>query len=601
MKKRCMLAFGLCLAGTLFGAEWFVSPARGDDAGNGSAAAPWRTFAPLNAKVLGPGDVVHVTEPGTLGASLAPKGGGSAERPARVVFAPGDYAWEHAALLRRTYHISNTNDAPHEPKAVAILLEGVRHLRIEGEGATLFARGKQVHAALRGCEGIVFTGLGFDYHRPTVSEYTVERAGEREAIVRVHPDSRYRLEGKKLFWVYDDGETGVTGGYLQRCDPEAGWVERCGGGPAIDGNATAIEELGGGRLRIAYTRNPGFRPGLTYQHRLTRRDCVGVFCEDSTGITYDRVRFHFIHGMGVVSQFSRDLTFRGVVFAPQPGSGRTCAAWADMLHFSGCAGALRVENTHFSGANDDAINIHGTHLRLERKEGEKRAVVRFMHGQTWGFRAFRPGDEVAFVPRGTLVPYASGKVTAATLAEDGRTMTLDFAEPLPERVAFGSDVLENVTWTPTVRISDCLVELTPTRGFLLTTRRPVVVERTRFRQTRMSAILVADDAGSWFESGPVTDLTVRDCLFDRCAAPVINVHPENPKASPEAPVHTGLKFLGNAFRLSARPAIALRAAADVRIEGNTFQGAANEGAAIRQAATARVSLKGNRCVGAQEN
>lgn len=594
MKNLCMVALGLCLARTLFGAEWFVSPVRGDDAGDGSVTAPWRTFAPLNAKALGPGDVVHITEPGTLGASLAPKGGGTAEQPVRVIFAPGEYEWRHASLIRRTLHISNTNDAPHEPKSIAIALEDIRHLRIEGEDATLFARGKQVHAYLRGCEGIVFTGLGFDYRRPTVSEYTIEKAGSNEAIVRVHPDSRFRLDGKKLFWVYDDGETGMTGGYLQRCDPVAGWVERCGGGPAIDGNATAIEDLGDGRLRITYTKNPGFRPGLTYQHRLTWRDCVGIFCEDSTDVTYDRVRFHFLHGMGVVSQFSRDLTFRGVVIAPRPGSGRTCAAWADMLHFSGCAGTLRVENTHFSGANDDAINVHGTHLRLERKEGAKRAVVRFMHGQTWGFRAFRPGDEVAFVPRETLVPYASGRVTAATLSKDGRSMTLDFADPLPDRITFGSDVLENVTWTPSVRISDCLVECIPTRGFLLTTRRPIVVERTRFRQTRMSALLVADDAGSWFESGPVTDLTVRDCLFDRCAAPVINIHPENPKAAADAPVHSGLAILKNAFRLSAKPAIALRSVGNVRIEGNDFQGAANEADAFRQAASSRVTLKDNR-------
>lgn len=594
MKTWCLAMLGVCLAGALSGAEWFVSPARGNDAGDGSAGAPWRTFAPLNARTLGPGDVVRVTEPGVLGASLAPRGGGSAERPARIVFAPGEYDWAHAALLRRRLHVSNTNDAPHEDKAVAIALEGVRHLRLEGEGATLFARGKQVHAYLKGCEGITFAGLGFDYRRPTVSEYTVESAGEREAIVRVHPDSRFRLDGKKLYWVYDDGETGATGGYLQRCDPVAGWVERCGGNPAIDGNATAIEDLGGGRLRIAYTKNPGFRAGLTYQHRLTRRDCVGVFCEDSAGVTYDRARFHFIHGMGVVSQFSRDLTFRGVAIAPRAGSGRTCSAWADMLHFSGCAGSLRIEGVHFSGANDDAINIHGTHLRLVGKAGPKRATVRFMHGQTWGFAAFRPGDEVAFVPRETLVPYASGKIVGAALAKDGRTMTLDFAEPLPERVAFGSDVLENVTWTPEVRIADCLVERIPTRGFLLTTRRPVTVGRTRFRQTRMSAILVADDAGSWFESGPVTDLTVRDCLFDRCAAPVINVHPENRKADANAPVHTGLKILGNDFRLSARPAIALRSTADVRIEGNDFRGAPNEAAALRQEATARVTLEGNR-------
>lgn len=592
MKRWCVALLGLNVACALSGAEWFVNPVRGDDAGDGSAQAPWRSFAPLNARSLGPGDVVRVVEPGTLLGSLAPKGGGSAEAPARIVFAPGEYEWRHEGLARHRLMISNTNDAPYEEKAVAMAFVGVRHLRVEGVGALLFARGRQVHLWLKDCEGVTFSGVGFDYRRPTVSEYTVERVGPTEAIVRVHPDSRFRLNGNRLVWVYDDGETDNTWQLIQRLDPATGHVCRVGG-PAIDRNATAIEDLGEGRLRIVYSKNPGFEEGITYQHRLIRRDCAGVFCEDSRAITYENVGFHFMHGMGVVSQFSRDLTFRDCAFAPRPTSGRTCSAWADMLHFSGCAGRISVSGTRFSGANDDAINVHGTHLRLIRKEGDRRAVVRFMHGQSWGFRAFRPGDEVDFVSSETLVPYASGRLTAATLSEDGREMTLDFADPLPEGIAFGADVLENATWTPEVHVADCLVERIPTRGFLLTTRRPVVVERVTFRRTHNSAILVADDARSWFESGPVKDLTVRDCRFERCGEPVINVWPENPKADAAHPVHSGLKILNNDFQLASGVAVALKSAADVRIEGNRFRGVASEAAAIRQHACSRVTVRGN--------
>ena len=589
----------IILCAALFGVShavaktWFVSPIHGDDAQNGSVSAPWKSFEPVNKLILQPGDVIRITEPGMLKGSLAPQGCGSSEAPIRVIFAPGDYEWEHNSLLQQKLAISNTQDAPFEPKAIAIALMNVRHLQIEGSGATLYARGKQVHLYLNHAEDIVIAGLGFDYRRPTVSEYTALQVGGTEALIQIHPDSRYRIEGNRIVWVYDDGETNRTGEYLQRYDPMTGDVLRIGNNPAIDRNATTIERIGTHLLKITYSKNPGFKPGITYQHRLIRRDCAGVFCEESARITYQNVRFHFLHGMGVVSQFSRDLTFDGVDLAPRKESGRTCSAWADMLHFSGCAGALTIRNTHFSGSNDDAINVHGTHLRLEKACSPTQVIVRFMHHQTWGFKAFHAGDEVAFISRETLLPYATATLTQATLSTDGKTMTLDFAEPLPEHVRYGSDVLENITWTPSVTISDCVVENIPTRGFLLTTRRPILVERVQFNRTGMSALLIADDAGSWFESGQVTNMTVRSCVFSDCAEPVINVHPENRIVRENMPVHTHLTFTDNDFYLRNGQAFAFKSCAHITLLRNLLRGAKRLDDVLRTRACSDLRIEDN--------
>ena len=47
-------------------------------------------------------------------------------------------------------------------------------------------------------EDVFLSGLSFDYHRPTVSEFTVTDAAAAYADVRVHPDSTYALENGKL-------------------------------------------------------------------------------------------------------------------------------------------------------------------------------------------------------------------------------------------------------------------------------------------------------------------------------------------------------------------------------------------------------------------
>ena len=89
------------------------------------------------------------------------------------------------------------------------------------------------------------------------------------------------------------------------------------------------------------------------------------------------VSFFFLHGMGLVNQFSENLIFDTISIAPNKESGRTSAAWADGIQCSGCRGKLVVKNCIFSGTHDDAINIHGTHLRVVERVSEDQIKVTF--------------------------------------------------------------------------------------------------------------------------------------------------------------------------------------------------------------------------------
>ena len=87
-----------------------------------------------------------------------------------------------------------------------------------------------------------------------------------------------------------------------------------------------------------------------------------------------------------------------------------------------------------------------------------------------------------------------------------------------------NDVLENVTWIPEVEIRGCRVSRIPTRGFLITTRRRVLVEDNEFPGTHMSAILLEDDARGWYESGCVRDMPIRGNRFIRRGEPVTHTN-----------------------------------------------------------------------------
>lgn len=539
------------------GTTYHIDPVGGDDANSGLAKdQAWKSFHPLNRLGLAPGDRAEVN-PGRFDHTLSLAGSGTAGNPIEVRFAAGRYDFDPVNARREAYPISNTNDDPGGRKAVGLHLAGVRHLRITGTGAVLNARGKMMHVCIDGSENVLVEGLAFDYHRPTVSEFKVTATGDDFAEFTIHKDSAYTIENESILW---QGENWTeTGGLGQDLDPETGSVQRLRDPLA----GLRLVETGPFHLR-AYGKHH-LKAGHIYQVRNPFRDYCGAFTRNSRDITWRNVHFRFIHGMGMVSQFSENLTFDGVRIAPDPASGRTTAAWADGIQVSGCRGKVLVENCVFSGAHDDAINIHGTYLRVVGTNPDRREIkVQFAHKQTFGFHAFFAGDEVEFVRWDSLATYGANRVVKGEML-DPKTMILHLEKPLSAEIR-KNDVLENATWTPEVEVRGCKVTRIPTRGFLITTRRPALVEDNEFRATQMPAILIGNDASGWFESGGVRDLLIRKNRFHDCGEPVIHISPSN--SIPNPGVHRNIRIENNDFHLRGTSAIGAKSTSALRITGN---------------------------------
>lgn len=546
---------------------YYVDPAGGDDRNAGlTPDKPWRTFQPVNGLLLAPGDSVHILAPGTFRETLMPMGAGTAEKPIAIRFPAGAFDFFPEAALRLKLHISNSNDDPYTPKAVALMFRDIRHLRVTGSGTDIYVHGKMIETLFDRAEDVTLTGLAFDYRRPLVSEFTILDVATNHADVLVHPDSTYAIENGRLVWVGESWRSPGTA-LNQECDPaDDGRVWRRGSGPLT--GVTRVEELAKFKLRMFFDRNPGFTKGRIIQFRETFRDCVGGLVQRSCNITWRDCAYHALGGMGIVSQFSENLTFDHVAFAPRPGSGRTTSSWADALHFSGCRGRILVTDCTFSGLHDDPINVHGTHLRVVGRPADNQILVRFMHDQTYGIEAFVPGDGIEFVSHLSLCAYATNRVTAAEAKSD-REILLTLEQPAPAAIP-ADDVIENVTWTPSVEVRNCTVSTDSCRGFLLTTRRPVLIENNTFIKTSMSAILIADDANSWFESGSVRDVTIRGNRFIKCREPVIHIAPENRSENPDEPVHRDIRILNNTFDLLGDNGIDAKSVRGLTISGNLF-------------------------------
>lgn len=564
---------------------YYIDPADGDDNNSGlKQRLAWRTFSGINHLLLSAGDRVKITSPGSFDQTLMLMGTGTAKAPVEVSFAPGRYDFYPKKACKRKYQISNTNGDPDNGKAIGILLDRAKHFRISGPSAYIFYRGKMIEVCIDSCENISISDLHFDYHRPTVSEFRVAAIGDGYVDLEIHKDSQYTIENGHITWKGEgwNYKTGLaqeldlrTNEIWRRRDPLRGMT---------------LEEIKPFLVRGRGKHN--MRPQRVYQIRNTLRDCAGVFTRRSRNITWKNVTFNFLHGMGLVNQFSENLTFDTVTVAPDKTNGRTTAAWADCIQVSGCKGKLLVKNCLFSGAHDDAINIHGTHLRVVERISDKQMKVRFMHKQTFGFMAFNPGDEIEFVRWDSLKTYGPNRVKDAQLLNPKELLlTLDKPVPLEFKQ---NDAVENVTWTPEVEIRGCTVSRIPTRGFLITTRRKVLVENNEFFKTHMSAILLEDDAKGWYESGCVRDMTIRKNRFIRCAEPVININPQNSVANDA--VHQNIRIEDNEFVLRGAVSVRAKSTKGLSVTGNTIysQRQVNDGVAIQTSDCSDVKVEKNR-------
>jgi hypothetical protein len=252
-----------------------------------------------------------------------------------------------------------------------------------------------------------------------------------------------------------------------------------------------------------------------------------------------------------------------------------------------------VRDCRLTSAHDDAINVHGTYLQVVYKPSERQVTVRFMHPQTWGFPAFQAGDEIEFVRSDTLLGYASAKVTELQLTNDPHEQVLTLDRPVPNDVALRSDVIENVTWTPSVDIVACTFETVPTRAILVTTRRPVRIERNTFLRIPMPSVLISDDAHSWFESGPVRDVQIKDNRFFECAGPVIQIDPQIGAFA--GPVHRNIAISGNEFEECSLPLLSARAVDRLSFTHNNWNSKekANTRFATQTSECTHVTIQGN--------
>ena len=419
------------------------------------------------------------------------------DTPVAIDFPEGRYDIYPDQAEERELYISNTvgTNQTYKDKKIGILIEDMDNVTVEGNDSLFMFHGKMTTFASIDSENVTFQNFEVDFQVPTVIDMTAVKKEGNEVTYYIPECYNYQVNGNSIKWMSDKspytGETYWTTTnsmkYTQIFDTKNGMTWR-GGSPFA--NISKIEDLENHHVKITYTNADSIQEGYCFQMRNTERDHAGTFFWQSKDVTLNDLDIRFIHGFGMVGQFSENITMKDVDFETDKASGRTTAGYADFIQMSGCKGLIDISDCTFSNPHDDPINVHGTFLQVIGISDDRTEVtVQYKHNETAGFPNYYVGDQVEFSTRGNMVPVSEdGKVAVREVGKvdgpDGKggkgslndltKIKLTFDKPIPAEItANNSHVVENITYTPEVKIHDNIFKETPTRGVLCTTRGKV--------------------------------------------------------------------------------------------------------------------------------
>lgn len=454
-------------------------------------------------------------------------------------FSPGRYDFYPENAAEREYYISNHDQD--NPKRVGIALEDWRNLTLDGNGARFVFHGRMLPVSLLRSENCTLKNFSVDFENPHIAQVEiVDNAPAGGIAFRPAPWVHWRITPDSIFEAFGKD-----------------WVVRHGWGVVFEKDTKRLAYNTGDRgctTRGAYEESPGvirapqwkddaLEPGMWFVMRGWGRPAPGIFLSENTDTRIENVRVHYAEGMGLLAQLCENVTLDcfGVCLKGEDDP-RCFTTQADATHFSGCKGRIVSCDGLYEGMMDDAINIHGTYLKVLRRMDDYTLVGRYMHGQSWGFKWGEPGDTVQFVCSRTMETVGGAKIVSIRPYDKeqvlgAREFLITFRERVDSSVTgeegFG---IENLTWTPEVVFARNTIRNNRARGALFSSPKRTVVEDNVFDHTSGTAILLCGDCNGWYETGACRDVVIRRNRFINALTSlyqftngIISIYPEIPE------------------------------------------------------------------------
>ena len=504
--------------------------------------------------------------------------------PITVKFPKGRYDFYEDGAFVREYYISNHDQD--NPKKVAFALENLQNLTIDGQGSEFVFHGRMIPFALLKGKNITLKNFSIDFEIPALRQLRILEINkdQDELLAEIYPSGNYRIDAEKLIIKGEGYELKPESSMAFRSDKRLTYRRQ-----DVGFNPQSVAEVSPNVFRIkGWQQVKATSPGERYVLRSYYRPTPGIFISECTNTVLENVKVHYAEGMGLVAQMSENITLDGFSVCLKGDSDpRFFTTQADATHFSACKGLIISKNGLYEGMADDAINIHGTYLRIVKRLNNNTLRAKYMHPQAWGFKWGEPGDTVQFVESEKMEIVGnhinilkSIKATDKPTEFGAKEFEIVFDNPLPEVISEnGKFGVENLSWTPKVIFSDNIIRNNRARGALFSTPRRVICENNLFDHTHGTAILLCGDCNGWFETGACKEVIIRNNKFVNALTAnyqftnaIISIYPEIPDLKNQKKYfHSGIVIENNEFETFDRPLLYAKSTNGLIFRNNTVK------------------------------
>lgn len=503
-------------------------------------------------------------------------------------FQKGVYHFHPKQAAEREYYISNHDQI--NPKKVGIALEQCRSLILEGNGAQFVFHGQMLPIALIGSSNCVLKDFSIDFENPHIAQIEIVRNDSSEGMTfRVAPWVKYRISKDGFFETYGEGWTSRPAlGFAFEKETKHVVFNTGDLGYSTKGVKTVGKRL----LTAPLWKDKRLIPGTIVAMRSWKRPAPGLFLAENKNTVVKNVRVHYAEGMGLLAQLCEDIRLEGFsVCLKGKEDARYFTTQADATHFSQCKGRIVSTGGLYEGMMDDAINVHGVYLKIQKVVDAHTVTAAFMHEQTYGFDFGYAGDSVQFIRSKTMDVLPEKNIIASISPikplgknKGVKTFTIRFQKPidnlLNKEEAFG---IENLTWTPEIYFAHNTIRNNRGRGALFSSPEKTLVEENLFDHTSGTAILLCGDCNGWYETGSCRDVTIRNNRFINALTSlyqftnaVISIYPEIPDLLHQTTYFHGgtpqaIKIVNNQFDTFDSPVLYAKSVDGLLFKGNTIK------------------------------
>lgn len=438
---------------------------------------------------------------------------------------------------------------------VFALIKNKKNITIDFGGATLVMHGKIQPFLIDSSENITLKNCNVTYARPPYTEMLITEVTPEGAKIRLNEHCPCRVAEGKLIPCCDEWSNeklNYNYCFYQVFDPET--CQGRGIALGVMGDHIVKEpdypfdpqwrftvEEGEDGLLLKGNLPPYYQPGRVLVIAHEKRSLSNVFAIDTKNLRLENYRILSGWGMGLYTYRTENIFLDGFRLFRDERSPCIVANAADALHSFGTSGVFEIRNSVFGGMIDDAINIHSNFRTVEHVCGNE-IYSHLASCEKQAADLYRVGDEIAVYRGKTLEEVARYRIVAI---EDAENSIKKFTVDRPVGAHVDGDLIENLTANCDVIIENC--RFGKANSHLRLQSRGKFVLRNC--ETELP-LLLSGDASFWFESGPVTDLTVENCRFVGERAKVSIVSEVFP--TEKAPYyHRNLKILNCQFDTDA--------------------------------------------------